>query len=169
VTITAAGTPPTDGWSSALSNRAQASSSASWSPLHRRPFIRDLDEVAVFVFDRGAAGCGEWVQDGVQLGTDGVAEPAVQLPHAVPPLVEFEMAPVLLQLVIDWFGPVGIGGGDDGLGDPVQLCWGQDGCLVGEQLLSRLHGLRVEAGPAECVYGPFHDLYLCRADYTVTL
>jgi hypothetical protein len=60
-------------------------------------FIRDLDEVAVFVFDRAAGSwCGEWVQDGVQLGTDGVAEPAVQLPHAVPPLVEFEMAPVVL-------------------------------------------------------------------------
>jgi hypothetical protein len=44
-------------------------------------------------------------------------------------------------------GPVGIGGGDDGLGELVQLCRGQDGCLVGEQLLSRLHGLRVEAGP----------------------
>ena len=45
------------------------------------------------------------------------------------------MAPVLLQLVIDWFGAVGVGGSDDGLGEPVQLCRGQDGRLVGQQLL----------------------------------
>jgi len=60
-------------------------------------FIRDLDEVAGFVFDRAAGSwCGEWVHDGVQLGTDGVAEPAVQLPHAVPPRCQLQMAPVVL-------------------------------------------------------------------------
>ena len=83
------------------------------------PLIRYLDDVAVLVFHRRAARCGEWVQDGVQLGAHGVAEFAVQLPHAVPPLFEFEMAPVLLQSIIDRFGAVGIGGSDDGLGEPL--------------------------------------------------
>jgi hypothetical protein len=170
VTITDAGTPPTVGWSSAFNNRAQASSSASWSRCNRGAFIRDLDHGPGFVFDRSRAGCGEWVQDGVQLGTDGVAEPALQLPHAVAALCQLQMAPVLLQLVIDRFRPVGVGGSHDSLGELVQLCQGQDGCLFGEQLLSRRNGLRVEAGPGgECVYGPFHNLHLRRTDHTVTL
>jgi hypothetical protein len=88
-------------------------------PLHRRPFIRDLDHGPVWVFDRGAAWCGEWVHDGVELGTDGGGEFAVQLPHAVPPLCQLQMAPVVLQLVIDRFWAVGVGGSDDGLGEPV--------------------------------------------------
>jgi hypothetical protein len=144
VTTTDAGTPSTDGWSSALRSRAQASSSASWS---RCTAGRSSGIWPVLVFESCAVWCGEWVRDGVQLGTDGVAEPAVQLPHAVAALVEFEIAPVVSQLIVQGLCAVGVGGSDDRLGEPVQLCRGQDGCLVGEQLLSRLHGLRVEAGP----------------------
>jgi anti-sigma factor RsiW len=96
VTITAAGTPPTVGWSSAFNNPGAGFFECIVEPLHMGAFIRNLDDVAVFVFNAAGSWCGEWVHDGVQLGTDGVAEPAVQLPHAVPPLVEFEMAPVVL-------------------------------------------------------------------------
>jgi hypothetical protein len=99
-------------------------------PLRLGAFIWDVDDGAVVVFDRGAAGCGERVHDGVQLRTDGVAEPALQPPHAVAALVEFEIAPVLLQLVIDRFGAVGVGGIYDGVGELVQLCRGAGWVLV---------------------------------------
>ena len=60
-------------------------------------------------------------QDGVQLGADGVAEFALQVPHAVAALFQLEMAAVLLQLVIDGFGPVGVGSVDDAEGVAAQL------------------------------------------------
>ena len=53
-------------------------------------------------------GLAERVQDGVQLGTHSVAEFALQMPHAVPALLEFQISAVLLQLVIDGFRPVRI-------------------------------------------------------------
>jgi hypothetical protein len=43
------------------------------------------------------------------LGTDGAGEFAVEMPHAVPPLFQFEVAAVLLQLVIDGFRSVRVG------------------------------------------------------------
>lgn len=98
-------------------------------PLHLGTFIGDLDDVAVFVFDGAAAGCGEWVQDRVQLGTDGVGEPAVQMPPAVPALFQLHIAPVVLQLVIDGFRAVGVGSIHHRLGEPLQLSGRQEGCL----------------------------------------
>ena len=72
-------------------------------PLHRGPLVGDVDDGAVFIFDRGAAGFGQRVQDRVQLGTDGVGESACEMPHAVAALLQFQIAAVLLQLIIDGF------------------------------------------------------------------
>ena len=52
------------------------------------------------VFHGGAAGFAQRVQQGVQLGTHGVAESALQMPHAVAALLEFQVAAVLLPLVV---------------------------------------------------------------------
>jgi hypothetical protein len=96
------------------------------------------------IFDRGAAGCGQGVEDRGELGTDGVAESACEMPHAVAALVEFEVAAVVLQLVIDGLRPVGVGGIDHGMGEAAQLRRRQDHGVVGEQLLSGLDCFRVE-------------------------
>ena len=58
-------------------------------PLHLGAFIGDLDDVAGFILDGAVAWFGEWVQDRVQLRTNGIGQPPLQLPHAVPPLPEF--------------------------------------------------------------------------------
>ena len=57
----------------------------------------------------------------VELGADGGGEPAFQMPRAVAALFEFEVAPVVLQRVVDGFGAVGVGGVDYGVGEPPQL------------------------------------------------
>jgi hypothetical protein len=53
------------------------------------------------------------VEDRIQLGADGRSEFALQQPHAIAALFQVQIAAVLLQLVIDWFGSVGIGSIDD--------------------------------------------------------
>ena len=146
VTITDAGIPPTEGWSADLSSLAQASSSAScsrctwgrWSGMSTT--VPSSSSIAV------RAGFGQRVQDRVQLGTDGVGESACEMPHAVPALLELQVAAVLLQLVIDGLRPVGVGGIDDGVGEPPQLRRRQDDGVVGEQLLGGLDRFRVEVG-----------------------
>jgi hypothetical protein len=164
VTITDAGAPPTVGWSSAFNSRVQASSSASWSRCTWGAFIRNLDDGAGFVFESCAAWCGERIQDRVQLSTNRVGEPALQQPHAVAALVEFQIPPVLLQLVIDRFRAVRIGSSHYRLGEPVQLRRRR-----GKQLLRRLDGCWVETGPGECVQGPLHNLYLGGTHHTIPL
>jgi len=76
VTTTDAGTPPTDGLVVSLEEPGAGLFQRIMEPLHRRPPIRDLDDIAGLVFDAAGSRCGERVQDGVQLGTDGVGEPA---------------------------------------------------------------------------------------------
>jgi hypothetical protein len=73
------------------------------------PLIRNCCAGSVFVFQRGGAGLGERIQDGVQLGADGGGEFACQVPHAVAALFQLHIAAVLLQLVINGFGAVRIG------------------------------------------------------------
>ena len=111
-----------------------------------------------------AAGAGfrQGVQDRVELGTNGVAESTGEMPHAVPPLLQFEIAAVLLQLVIDGLRPVGVGGVDHGVGEPLQLRRRQDGGVVGEQLLGGLDRFRVEVVAGEVVHGPFHNGHFLR-------
>ena len=97
-----------------------------------------VDDGAVLIFDRAAAGFRQGVQDRIQLGTNGVAESTCEMPHAVPPLLQFEIPAVLLQLIIDGLRPVGVGGVDHGVGEPLQLRRRQDGGVVGEQLFGGL-------------------------------
>ena len=91
------------------------------------------------------------------------------MPHAVPPLLQFEVAAVLLQLVIDRLRPVGVGGVDHGVGEPAQLRRRQDGGVVGEQLFSGLDRFRVEVVAGEVVHGPFHNGHFLRIHRTVAL
>ena len=78
------------------------------------------------------------------MGTNGVAESACEMPHAVAALLQFEVAAVLLQLIINGVRPVGVGSVDDGVGEAPQLRRRQDGGVFGEQLLSGFDCLRVE-------------------------
>ena len=137
--------------------------------LHVRPLVGKVDDGAVLIFDRCAAGFRQRVEDRVELGAHGGAESTGEMPHAVPPLLEFEVAAVLLQLVIDRLRPVGVGGVDHGVGEPLQLRRRQDGCVVGEQLFGLINvlGLHVVAG--ELVHGPFHNGHFLRAHRTVAL
>ena len=112
--------------------------------LHVRPLVGNLDDGAVLVFDAAGPRFREWVQDRVELGTNGVAESTGEMPHAVPPLLEFDISAVLLQLVIDRLRPVGVGGVDHGVGEAAQLRRRQDGGVVGEQLFGGLDCFRVE-------------------------
>ena len=112
-------------------------------PLHLWPLVGDVDDGAVFIFDRGAAGFRQRVQDRVELGTDGVGESACQMPHAVAALLQLQVAPVVLQLIIDGFGPVGVGGIDHSVGEAAQIGWSQDDGVVGEQLLGLINCFRV--------------------------
>ena len=169
VTITDAGIPPTEGWSADFSSLAQASSSASCRRCMCGRWSGIVDDGAVLIFDRRAAGFGQRVQDRVQLGTDGVAESACEMPHAVPPLLEFQISAVLLQLVIDGLRPVGVGGVDHGVGEPAQLRRRQDGGVVGEQLFGGLDRFRVEVVAGEVVHGPFHNGHFLRIHRTVAL
>ena len=116
--------------------------------LHVRPLVGNVDDGAVLIFDRRGAGFRQRVQDRVQLGTNGVAESACEMPHAVPPLLQLQIPAVLLQLVIDGLRPVGVGGVDHGVGEPLQLRRRQDGGVVGEQLFGLIDasGLHVVAG-----------------------
>ena len=121
VTMTDAGIPPTEGWSADFSSLAQASSRASCS---RCTHGRGSGIWAVFpssVFDAAGPRFREWVQDRVELGTDGVGESACEMPHAVPALLQFDIAAVLLQLIINGLRPVGVGGIDHSVGEPAQL------------------------------------------------
>ena len=135
VTITDAGIPPTRGLIGGFEEPGAGLLQRIVESLHVRPLVGDVDDGAVLIFDRGAAGFGQRIQDGVELGTDGVGESACQMPHAVPALLQLDIAPVLLQLVVDGFGPVGVGGIDHGMGEPPQLRRRQDDGVVGEQLL----------------------------------
>ena len=117
----------------------------------------------------GGAGLVKRIQDGVQLGTHGVGEFAVELPHAVAALFQLQTPPVLLQLVIKGFGSVRIGGIDHTVGVAAQLHWPQHGCIVGEQLLRSVHIFRVQPGAGEFVHGPFHNLYFLRCHHTGAL
>ena len=137
--------------------------------LHLRPLVGNVDDGAVLIFDRRAAGFRQRVQDRVQLGTDSVAESACEMPHAVPPLLQLQIPAVLLQLVINGLRPVGVGGVDHGMGEPLQLRRRQDGGMVGEQLLSGLDRFRVEVVAGEVVHGPLHNGHLLRAHHTVAL
>ena len=78
-------------------------------PLHRRPCIRNRGEGAVGVLNAGVAGLGQRIQDRVQLGTENIGEPALEMPHAVAALLQFHKPAVLLQLVVNRFGPIRIG------------------------------------------------------------
>ena len=89
------------------------------------------------------AGFGQRIQDRIQLGTKNVGEPALEVPHAVAALLQLHIAPVLLRLVVNRFGPVGIGSVDHGVGEAAQICRVQDGCMVGEQLFGLLYFCRV--------------------------
>ena len=88
-------------------------------------------------------GLAEWIQDRIELGAENVGEPALEMPHAVAALLQFHIAAVLLGLVVDRFGPVGIGSVDHGVGEAAQICRVQDGCMVGEQLFGVLYFCRV--------------------------
>ena len=77
-------------------------------PLPVGPFIRYLGGIAVWSSMLRAVP-GQRVQDRVQLGTDRGGESALQGPHAVAALLQLQIAAVLLQLVIDGFGPVRVG------------------------------------------------------------
>ena len=70
-------------------------------PLHLWPLVGDVDDGAVVILDRAAAGCRQRIQDRIQLGTDGVGESACQMPHAVAALLQLQIPAVLLQLIID--------------------------------------------------------------------
>ena len=112
--ITDAGIPPTRGLVGGFEEPGAGLLQRIVQALHLRPLVGNVDDGAVLIFDRGAAGFRQRVQDRVQLGTDGVGESACEMPHAVPPLLEFEIAAVLLQLIIDRLRPVGVGGIDHG-------------------------------------------------------
>jgi hypothetical protein len=71
------------------------------------PLIGNLGGLAVDL-RRCRAGLSQRVQDGAQLSTDGVAELAFQLPHAIAALPHLQMSAVLLQLLIDWCWAVGV-------------------------------------------------------------
>ena len=91
------------------------------------------------------------------------------MPHAVAAPFEFDIPPVLLELVINGLRPVGVGGVDHGVGEAAQLRRRQDGGVVGEQLLGGLDRLRVQMGPAEFVHGSFDNGHFLCADGTVAL
>ena len=74
---------------------------------------------------------------------ENVGEPALEMPHAVAALLQLHIAAVLLGLVVNRFGPVGIGSVDHGVGEAAQICRVQDGCMVGEQLFGLLYFCRV--------------------------
>ncbi len=93
----------------------------------------------------------------------------MQVPHAVAALLQLQMAAVLLQLVIDGFGPVRIGSIDDLERVAVQLFGSQHWCIVAEQLLRGFHIVGVQPGPGQFVHGPFHNLHLLRGEGTVSL
>ena len=137
--------------------------------LHLGPLVGNVDDGAVFIFDRAAAGFGQRVQDGVELGTDGVGESAGEMPHAVAALFEFEVAAVLLQLIIDRLRPVGVGGVDHGVGEAAQLRRRQDDGVVGEQLLGLINVVGLHVGAGQFVHGPLHNGHLLRGDESVAL
>ena len=101
------------------------------------------------------------------MGTDSVGESAGEMPHAVAALLQFEIPPVLLQLIIDGLRPVGVGSVDHGMGEAAQLRRRQDDGVVGEQLLGGLDRFRVEVVAAEFVHGPFHDLHFLRRHHAL--
>jgi hypothetical protein len=77
------------------------------------PAVRNGGGSAVLVFDAAAAGSSKRIHDGFQLRTHRIGEFALQLPHAVAALLQLDAPTVLLQLIIDRFRPIGIGGVDD--------------------------------------------------------
>ena len=101
VTITDAGIPPTRGLVGGFEEPGAGLLQRVVQALHVRPLVGDVDDGAVFIFDRGAAGFRQRVQDRIQLGTDGVGESACEMPHAVAALLQLQIAAVVLQLVID--------------------------------------------------------------------
>jgi hypothetical protein len=92
-------------------------------PLPVGPLIWDDGGVCVVVVDAAAARPAQRIQDGVELGTHGAGEFALQPPHAIPPLFEFEIAAVLLKLIIDRLRAVWIGGIHHLQGVAVQIGW----------------------------------------------
>jgi hypothetical protein len=101
VTITDAGVPPTAGRSAKLQQPPASIFEPVVQALPVVPLIRKLNGLAINL-DAARPGPGQRVQDGMQLGTDGVGEFAPQLPHPIPALPQLQMPPVLLQLLIDW-------------------------------------------------------------------
>jgi hypothetical protein len=138
-------------------------------PLPRRAAIGDLGSGSVLAFDAAGAWFGEWFQDRVELGTDGVGESALQPPHAVAALFQLQVATVLLVLVIDRFGSVGVGRIDDFEREPPQLRRTQDRPMVGEQLLGGVHSLGVQTGTGELVHGPLDNRHLLGRHSTIAL
>jgi hypothetical protein len=69
------------------------------------------------------------------------------MPHAVAALLEFEVAAVLLQLIINGLRPVGVGSIDHSMGEPPQVRRRQDDGVVGEQMLGAINvfGLHIVA------------------------
>ena len=115
--------------------------------LHGGPLIGQLRGGAVGVVITAAARFGQRLQDRIQLGAQRGGEPASQMPHAVPPLLQLQVTPVLLQSVVDGLGPVEFGGIDHGAGEPSQLGWPEDRRMLSQQLLGGVHCLRIQIWP----------------------
>jgi hypothetical protein len=120
VTITDAGVPPTAGRSAKLQQPPASIFEPVVQALPVVPLIRKLNGLAINL-DAARPGPGDRVQDGVQLGTDGVGEFALQLPHPIPPLPQLQMPAVLLQLLIDWPRAVRVDCIDDACRDLLQV------------------------------------------------
>ena len=163
MTITVAGVPPDSGKVSRAEEPVADVFQCVVHPLPVMPLIRRLDQPPVRASDHVGAGFRQGSEQGLQFGAESAGEPEGAGPGSVPALMELDMAPVLVELVLGQ-GAVGVDPVDDLVGEDAEVF---DGVGVGEpdqQPLTFLDVGGVEAAPVDLGQGPFDDRHLLRAD-----